>query len=142
MTITKLAALFAFNISILMTFMFFILYFFYKSERELKYLAVLFFSTGIYAIGQFSIEEVKIPEQIIFWHKFEHIGVILMAPAWLNFCYEYLPSEMQIIDTEKIVLSVNEMNNGLGEMLRRLHSLNLMLHNLNENNKELKEDKK
>ena|SRR3989338_3352622 len=60
----------------------------------------------------------------------------------LNFCYEYLPSEMQIIDTEKIVLSVNEMNNGLGEMLRRLHSLNLMLHNLNESNKELKEDKK
>src|SRR3989339_311770 len=97
MTITKLAALFAFNISILMTFMFFILYFFYKSERELKYLAVLFFSTGIYAIGQFSIEEVKIPEQIIFWHKFEHIGVILMAPAWLNFCYEYTKKKKDVL---------------------------------------------
>ncbi|MEK6947605.1 MAG: hypothetical protein AABX19_00020 [Nanoarchaeota archaeon] len=59
----------------------------------------------------------------------------------LNFCYEYLPSEMQIIDAEKIVLSSNEMNNGLGEMLRRLHSLNLMLHNLNEANKELKDNK-
>jgi hypothetical protein len=52
MTITRLAALFAFNISILMTFMFFILYFFYKAESELKYLAILFFSTGLYATGQ------------------------------------------------------------------------------------------
>ena len=59
----------------------------------------------------------------------------------LNFCYEYLPSDIQIIDTEKVVLSVNEMNNGLGEMIRRLHSLNLMLHNLNESNKELKDSK-
>ncbi|OGF44926.1 MAG: hypothetical protein A2231_05885 [Candidatus Firestonebacteria bacterium RIFOXYA2_FULL_40_8] len=97
MTITKLAALFAFNVSLLMTFMFFILYFFYKSERELKYLAVLFFSTGIYAIGQFTMEEIKIPEQIIFWHKFEHIGVILMAPAWLNFCYEYTKRKKDVL---------------------------------------------
>jgi len=97
MTITKLAALFAFNVSILMTFMFFILYFFYKSERELKYLAVLFFSTGIYAIGQFSIEEAKLPEMVIFWHRFEHIGVILVAPAWLNFCYEYTKKKKDIL---------------------------------------------
>ena len=97
MTITKLAALFAFNVSILMTFMFFILYFFYKSERELKYLAILFFSTGVYAIGQFSLEEVRMTEQIIFWHKFEHIGVILIVPAWLNFCYEYTKKNKGIV---------------------------------------------
>lgn len=106
MTITKLAALFAFNVSVLMTFMFFVLYFFYKSEKELKSLALLFFSTGVYALGQFAMEELKMPEQIIFWHRLEHIGVILMAPAWLNFCYEYSRKKKDILTRIMNYLSI------------------------------------
>ena len=55
----------------------------------------------------------------------------------LSFCYEYLPSSVEIIDAKKIVIPTREVTIALGEMLRKLHGYNLMLHNLNEKNKEL-----
>lgn len=55
----------------------------------------------------------------------------------LSFCYEYLPSSVEIIDAEKIVIPARDITVALGEMLRKLHGYNLMLHNLNERNREL-----
>ncbi len=48
----------------------------------------------------------------------------------LNFCYDYLPTSVEVLDTEKVVLPVREFVNGLNDSLTRLHQYNLMVNNL------------
>jgi len=62
---------------------------------------------------------------------------ILDMTNLLNFCYEYLPSSIEVLDADKVIMPVRELSAGISEMLRRLHAYNLMLHNLTEKNKEL-----
>jgi len=60
----------------------------------------------------------------------------------LHFCYDYLPSTVEILDTEKIAMPVREFTNGLNDMLAKLHQYNLTMNHLVnqiEKNKERKE---
>ncbi len=50
--------------------------------------------------------------------------------ALINFCYDYLPSSIELIDTEKIALSAREFTNGLNDMLGKLHQYNMTVSNL------------
>lgn len=54
----------------------------------------------------------------------------------LSFCYDYLPSTMEILDTEKIALPVREFSAGINEMLINLHNYKLVLNNLSQKIKE------
>ena len=65
---------------------------------------------------------------------------IINLERLLSFCYEYLPSSIEVLDEEKIVMPAREVSSALSEMLRKLHGYNLMLHNLSEANRELKEN--
>ena len=63
-------------------------------------------------------------------------------PDFLAFCYDYLPSTVEILDTEKIAMPVREFTNGLNDMLAKLHQYNLTMNHLVnqiEKNKERKE---
>ncbi len=60
----------------------------------------------------------------------------------LNFCYDYLPSSLEILDTEKVTVSAREFNFGLNEMLAKLHHYNLIVNNLTERLKKLTPPKK
>lgn len=57
----------------------------------------------------------------------------------IDFCYNYLPSNLEILDTEKIAMPTREFSSGLSELLAKLHHYNLVVNNLLEENKELKE---
>ena len=48
----------------------------------------------------------------------------------LGFCYDYLPSSIEILDTEKITLPVREFHFAMSEMLDKLHHYNLTVTNL------------
>ncbi len=48
----------------------------------------------------------------------------------INFCYDYLPSSIEVIDTEKIAVSAREFTNGLNDMLVKLHQYNLTTNNI------------
>lgn len=48
----------------------------------------------------------------------------------LNFCYEYLPSSLEILDTEKVVIPVREFTSAMNEMLAKLHHYNIVMNNL------------
>lgn len=50
----------------------------------------------------------------------------------LNFCYDYLPSTIEILDTEKVSIPVREFTAGLNEMLIKLHNYNMILNNLSQ----------
>ena len=45
----------------------------------------------------------------------------------LNFCYNYLPSSLEILDADKITLPIREFSMGINEMLAKLHHYNLIV---------------
>lgn len=45
----------------------------------------------------------------------------------LNFCYNYLPSSLEILDAGKITLPIREFSMGINEMLAKLHHYNLIV---------------
>ena len=57
----------------------------------------------------------------------------------LNFCYDYLPSSLEILDTEKITLPIREFSLGINEMIAKLHHYNLVMSNLSTKLKQQKE---
>jgi len=48
----------------------------------------------------------------------------------LNFCYNYLPSSIEILDVEKVVVPIREFSSAMNEMLAKLHHYNMVLNNL------------
>ena len=48
----------------------------------------------------------------------------------LHFCYDYLPSNLEIVGTEKVTIPVREFSNGLNDMLGKLHQYNLTINSL------------
>ncbi len=60
----------------------------------------------------------------------------------LGFCYNYLPSSIEILDTEKINLPVREFSLGLNEVLEKLHNYNILVNNMTNKLKKLEGTKK
>ena len=58
----------------------------------------------------------------------------------LVFCYDYLPSGLEILDTEKITMPVREFSFGLNEMLGKLHHFNILINNLTTRIEQLEKD--
>ena len=48
----------------------------------------------------------------------------------LHFCYDYLPSSIEITDTEKVTIANREFTNGLNDLLAKLHQYNLTVNSL------------
>ena len=77
--------------------------------------------------------EISAPEVIkeSFFASYAEVEVkILNFSKLLNFCYDYLPTTIEILDSEKIVMSARELSNGLNDSLYRLHQYNTVVNNL------------
>lgn len=48
----------------------------------------------------------------------------------IHFCYDYLPTTIEVLDTEKIAMPTREFTNGLNDLIAKLHQYNLTLNNL------------
>ena len=47
-----------------------------------------------------------------------------------GFCYDYLPSSIEILDTEKITMPTREFHFAINEMLEKLHHYNITVNNI------------
>ena len=111
------------------------------NDVSLKVLEQLKKEDGITIINSNVNKAELVKENIFASHIEAELKVVGMLKL-LTFCYDYLPSSLEVVDSEKIVMPVREVNAALSEMLRKLHGYNLMLHNLAETNKELLEKTK
>lgn len=59
----------------------------------------------------------------------------------LQFCYDYMPTSIEILDMDKIAMPVREFTNGINDSLIRLHQYNITVANLNQKVKELEQNK-
>ena len=55
----------------------------------------------------------------------------------LKFCYDYLPSNIEILDADNITIPSREFNLSINEMLERLHQYNIIVNNLSNQVKKL-----
>lgn len=77
--------------------------------------------------------EISNPEVIkeTFFASYAEVEIkVLNFSKLLSFCYDYLPTTIEILDSEKIVLSAREFSNGLNDSLYRLHQYNTVVNNL------------
>lgn len=57
----------------------------------------------------------------------------------LAFCYDYMPSSLEFLDTEKITLPIREFHFGMSELLDKLHQYNIAVNNLSQRVKQLED---
>jgi hypothetical protein len=48
----------------------------------------------------------------------------------LHFCYEYLPSTIELLDVEKVTITNREFTIGINEMLQKIHNYNIIINNI------------
>ena len=78
-------------------------------------------------------KEIQNPEKIkeTFFASFVEIEMkVNDFSKLLKFCHDYLPSNLEILDTENITLTSREFSIGLNELIAKLHHYNLVLNNL------------
>lgn len=57
-----------------------------------------------------------------------------------NFCFDYMPSSIEIMNSEKLHIDANEISNLLNDLLARLHNFTMFLKNLQAENINLKKE--
>ncbi|MBI2148076.1 hypothetical protein HYU23_00190 [Candidatus Woesearchaeota archaeon] len=58
----------------------------------------------------------------------------------LGFCFDYLPSSLEILDTEKITIPAREFHLAISEILDILHNYNITVNNLSARLKHLEKN--
>ena len=78
-------------------------------------------------------EEINKPEKVkeTFFASFAELEIKLNDFSKLiHFCYDYLPSSLEILDAEKITMPIREFALGINELVAKLHHYNLVLNNI------------
>lgn len=76
------------------------------------------------------------------WSTFAELELKISNFKELNdFCFNYMPSSIEIIDPIKVNINSNEMDDLLNELLARLHNFTMFLKNLQAENIVLKREK-
>lgn len=92
---------------------------------------------GIKIVKQQVAPSEKVKEM---FSSFAEVEVKIADLGKLNhFCFHYLPSSVEVLDVENVNLSSREFTNYLNDILATIHQYNMIVANLNAENKGLKE---
>lgn len=77
----------------------------------------------------------------VFFSAFAELEIKFESPGVLvDFCFDFMPSSIEIIEPSVINLRTQEFTNSLNDILSRLHGINMSLTNINAENKLLKQN--
>ncbi len=81
----------------------------------------------------------EIKEQGKLWSKFVELDLIIKGTKKLiGFCFEYMPSSIEVIKPEHLVMTNPEFSNFLNDLQARLHNVDMIVKQLNAENDFLK----
>ena len=81
----------------------------------------------------------EIKEQGKLWSKFVELDLIIKGTKKLiGFCFEYMPSSIEVIKPEHLVITNPEFSNFLNDLQARLHNVDMIVKQLNAENDFLK----
>ncbi|HLC56223.1 MAG TPA: hypothetical protein VJJ23_03230 [Candidatus Nanoarchaeia archaeon] len=63
-------------------------------------------------------------------------------PDFLTFCYDYLPSSVELMEPESLELPAKDFDDMFNDVLARLHQYDLVLRNINAENIRMKNELK
>ena len=94
---------------------------------------------NIYILNQELAEAKELEKQKGFFSVFAELELLLMnMPVLVGFCYDYMPSSVEIIAPEEMKLKVNELNSFLNDLQAKLHRSDNMTKQLTMENQFLK----
>ena len=81
----------------------------------------------------------EIKEQGNLWSKFVELDLVIKGTKKLiSFCFEYMPSSIEVIKPEQLVMSNPELSNFLNDLQARLHNVDMIVKQLKAENDFLK----
>ena len=81
----------------------------------------------------------EIKEQGKLWSKFVELELIVKGTKKLiSFCFEYMPSSIEVIKPENLIMSNAELSNFLNDLQARLHDVDMIVKQLKAENDFLK----
>ena len=81
----------------------------------------------------------EIKEQGQLWSKFVELELVVKGTNKLiSFCFEYMPSSIEVIKPEQLILTNNEISNFFNDLQARLHNVDMVVKQLNAENNLLK----
>lgn len=83
----------------------------------------------------------EIREQDNLWSKFVELDVVIKgASKLIGFCFEYMPSSVEVIKPESLAFSCSELSNFLNDLQARLHNVDMAVKQLKAENEFLKQN--
>ena len=78
-------------------------------------------------------------EQGKLWSKFVELDLVIKGTKKLiSFCFEYMPSSIEVLKPEHLIMSNPELSNFLNDLQARLHNVDMTVKNLNAENEFIK----
>jgi len=76
-----------------------------------------------------------------FWSTFAEVEMAVEGiNNLMNFCFDFMPSSVEILEPEKFSVNANYLNDLLNDLLARLHKYDMLLKNLHAENTLLKKE--
>lgn len=83
----------------------------------------------------------EVKEQGNLWSKFVELDLVIKGTAKLiGFCFEYMPSSIEIDKPEQLILSNSELSGFINDLQARLHNVDMVVKQLNAENNFLKQN--
>jgi hypothetical protein len=80
--------------------------------------------------------ELNIKQKGKLWTCFAELELLIKdLPSLMGFCFDYMPSSIEIIEPSDLKLNTTEFGNLLNDMLSRLHNMDMLIKNLRAENK-------
>ena len=77
----------------------------------------------------------EITEQGKLWSKFVELELVIKGTAKLiSFCFEYMPSSIEVLKPEHLILTNSELSNFLNDLQARLHDVDMVVKQLKAEN--------
>ena len=81
----------------------------------------------------------EIKEQGKLWSRFVELELVIKGTSKLiSFCFEYMPSSIEVVKPEQLVMSNPELSNFLNDLQARLHDVDMIVKKLKAENDFLK----
>ena len=65
-------------------------------------------------------------EEESLWSKFVELELVIKGTRKLiGFCFEYMPSSLEVLKPEQLIMTSNELSNFLNDLQSRLHSVDM-----------------
>ena len=80
-------------------------------------------------------------EQGKLWSKFVELDLVIKGTKKLiGFCFEYMPSSIEVLKPEHLIMTSHELSNFLNDLQARLHNVDMVVKQLKAENDFLKQN--